>query len=183
MLLQRSALFCVCLFVAWVHLVESTEIWIDVPFVKQNENRCGAAVISMVVQYWSRENGSTTSFPSDPAVMERALYSDEAKGIYASDMERYFQDHGFQVFAFAAAWSDLEQHLSKGRPLIAAIAANGKGGPLHYVVVVGIDTQQGVLLINDPAERKLLKMKRSEWEKIWKPAGYWTLLAVPKNAN
>jgi ABC-type bacteriocin/lantibiotic exporter with double-glycine peptidase domain len=109
----------------------------------------------------------------------RDLYSQEARGIYASDMESYFQQHGFQAFAFAGEWSDLKQHLGKGRPLIVALKPN-RGSPLHYVVVAGLDTRQDFVLTNDPAQRKLLKQARVDFEKEWKAAGNWTLLAIPQ---
>jgi hypothetical protein len=52
-------------------------------------------------------------------------------------MERYFQQNGYLTFAFAGQWSDLKQHLEKGRPLIAALKP-GSLVPLHYVVVAGL---------------------------------------------
>jgi len=33
---------------------EQTAVWLDVPFVKQEKNGCGAASIAMVMQYWQR---------------------------------------------------------------------------------------------------------------------------------
>jgi hypothetical protein len=35
-------------------------------------------------------------------------------------------------------------------------------------------------MVNDPAQRKLLKQERSKFEKQWSAAGKWTLLAVPR---
>ena len=77
--------------------------------------------------------------------------------------------------------ADVKDHLAKGRPLIVALKPGR--GPLHYVVVAGVDWEQGVVLANDPAERKLLKSDRSSFEKEWKAAGNWTLLAVPQPAS
>src|SRR5437773_1517581 len=57
------------------------------------------------------------------------------------------------------------------------------GDAPHYVVVRGLDWQQDVVLKNDPAERKLLKQGRTDFEKEWKAAGYWTLLAVPRQGD
>jgi hypothetical protein len=48
------------------------------------------------------------------------------------------------------------------------------------VVVTGLDRQQELVLKHDPAERKLLKQHRSDFEKEWKATGNWTLLAVPE---
>jgi ABC-type bacteriocin/lantibiotic exporter with double-glycine peptidase domain len=94
-------------------------------------------------------------------------------------MVRYFQRNGYATFAFAGDWSDLKQHLEKGRPLIAALKP-GSMVPLHYVVVVGLDQERQLVLLNDPAQRKLLKEDRSRFEQEWKGAGRWTLLALPE---
>ena len=32
-------------------------VWLDVPFVRQEKNGCGAASIAMVMQYWQRQQG------------------------------------------------------------------------------------------------------------------------------
>jgi hypothetical protein len=47
-------------------------------------------------------------------------------------------------------------------------------------VVVGVDPEQGLVYLNDAAERKLLKQERSTFEKQWSAVGSWTLLALPK---
>lgn len=152
-------------------------VWLDVPFVKQEKNACGAAVIAMVMQYWQRQMQTPADDLPDPIQIQRAIYSDEAKGTYASEMEHYLKVHGFRTFAFRGELADLQQHLEKGRPLIVALKAGP--GALHYVVVTGIDSTSGVVIKNDPAERKLLKQTQSEFEKQWREAGNWTLLAVP----
>jgi ABC-type bacteriocin/lantibiotic exporter with double-glycine peptidase domain len=157
---------------------QESSVWLDIPFVKQQKNGCGAASIAMVMRYWQRQPGQSLLAPGSEQIL-RDLYSQEARGIYASEMEKYFQQHGFQTFAGAGAWSDLKQHLGKGRPLIVALKPS-RGAPLHYVVVAGLDLTRELVLTNDPAQRKLLKETRSEFEKDWKRAGNWTLLAVPQ---
>lgn len=157
---------------------EQPGLWLDVPFVKQEKNGCGAAVIAMVMQYWQRQQPGQSEIPS-PEQIQRALYSRRGRGIYASDLERYLQQHGFKTFAIRGEWTDLRQHLEKGRPLIVALRSGRDD--LHYVVVTGMDPQQGLVLKNDPAERKLVKQHRSDFESEWKAAGNWTLLAVPEH--
>src|SRR5262249_54369762 len=78
-----------------------TGIWIDVPFVKQEKDGCGAASIAMVMQYWLKQQGKPLTAGADAARIQRALYSRKARGIYASDLEHYLQKQGFQTFAFA----------------------------------------------------------------------------------
>jgi ABC-type bacteriocin/lantibiotic exporter with double-glycine peptidase domain len=152
-------------------------IWLDVPFVKQERDGCGAASVAMVMQYWRLRQGEALGEDASPAQIQRALYSAEAHGIYASQVERYFQQQGFQTFAFRGEWADLKEHLEKGRPLMVALKSEGSS--LHYVVVAGLDSDQGLVLVNDPARRKLLKQDRSSFEREWTAAGKWTLLALP----
>jgi predicted double-glycine peptidase len=157
-------------------------VWLDVPFVKQEKDGCGAASIAMVMQYWQRQRGQDANEDSDAAQIQRALYSNKAHGIYASDMERYFKEKGFRTFTIRGEWEDLKQHLDKGRPLIVAlkpVALKPAGsGPLHYVVVSGLE--QEIVMVNDPAQRRLLKQDRLRFEREWSAAGKWTLLALPQ---
>ena len=155
--------------------VEPQALRLDVPFVQQEKNGCGAAGIAMVMQYWQRqEHGPAVP---DAEAIQRTLYSRRARGIYASDLEVYLRQHGFRTFAIRGEWSDLEHNLEQGRPLIVALRSGRDD--LHYVVVTGMDREQEVVLKHDPARRPFLKQTRSEFEKEWKTAGNWTLLAVP----
>jgi ABC-type bacteriocin/lantibiotic exporter with double-glycine peptidase domain len=168
---------CLC---AVTLAAQNSGVWLDVPFIKQEKNGCGAASIAMVMQYWHKQPGGVQDKGSDPADIQRALYSSQAHGIYASDMERYFQEHGFRAYSFRGEWDDLRQHLTKGRPLIVALKPLPTESMLHYVVVAGLDSDQNVVLVNDAAQRKLLKMDRVSFLKEWHAVGNWTLLAVPQ---
>jgi uncharacterized protein YvpB len=156
----------------------SPSLWIDVPFVKQEKNGCGAASVAMVMQYWLKQQGRSSE-SVDATQIHRSLYVSSADGVYASAMESYFQKHGFRTFSFSGEWDDFRQHLEKGRPLIVALKPSGGDGSLHYVVVAGLDSEHGILLLNDPARRKLLKQDRASFEKQWSATGKWTLLALP----
>lgn len=168
---------CVC---GVLSAAVSAGVWLDVPFVKQQEkNDCGAASVAMVMQYWLKQQGRSASDSADASQIHRSLYIPGADGVYASAMELYFQEHGFRTFSFRGEWNDFGQHLQKGRPLIVALKPSGADSSLHYVVVAGLDTEQGILLLNDPARRKLLKQDRAGFEKQWSATGNWTLLALP----
>ncbi len=158
---------------------ERPDIRLDVPFVKQEKDGCGAASIAMVIQYWQRQQPGQPAIPSAEEI-QRALYSRRARGIYASDLEKYLQQHGFQTFAIRGEWTDLQHHLEKGRPLIVALKLGRDD--LHYVVVTGLDLQKEIVLTHDPAGRKLQQQYRSDFERQWQAAGNWTLLAVPAHA-
>ena len=155
---------------------ERAGVWLDVPFVSQEKNGCGAASIAMVMRYWQRQQSQPET--ADALEIQRELYSPRARGILASDLEQYLRHHGFRTFALKGEWQDLKHHLEQGRPLIVAL--NTGHGDLHYVVVTGLDWREDIVLKHDPAERKSLKQHHADFEREWKAAGNWTLLAVPE---
>jgi len=154
---------------------EPPGVWLDVPFVRQQKNGCGAATIAMVIEYWQRQQGQPATVSAEE--IQQTLYSRRARGIHASSLERYLREHGFRTFAIQGEWKDLKDHLEKGRPLIVALES--RRDELHYVVVTGMDWQRDLVLKHDPAARKLVKQHRSDFEREWQGAGNWTLLAVP----
>src|SRR5260370_22568885 len=145
---------CGVLFAAYL-----ASLGLDVPFVKQEKDGCGAASIAMVMQYWQQHGGPANPM-AEAARIQHALYPEATHGIYASDMEKYFQQNGYVTFTFSGEWADLRQHLEKGRPLIAPLKP-GSALPLHYVVVAGLDQGRQLVLLNAPAQRKLLKQDQS----------------------
>jgi ABC-type bacteriocin/lantibiotic exporter with double-glycine peptidase domain len=162
---------------------EATAIWIDVPFVAQSKDGCGSASIAMVIKYWEKKGGQGDPRSADPATIQAALFSSAAGGIPASRMQKYFQESGYRVFTFRGEWNDLQHHLELGRPLIVCLKASGPHGPLHYVVVVGIDSERGYVYLNDPAQSKLLRVSRQGFESEWSFTHHWTLLAVPRTGD
>lgn len=131
----------------------------------------------MVMDYWVAQAGAGRS-AGDVNSIQRELYSPREHGITAEQMQQYLREHGYQVFALNGAWSDLEEQLRKGRPLIVALKPRGQR-ELHYVVVDGIDPARGMITMNDPAERKLLTRERAGFEQEWSATRNWMLLAVP----
>ncbi|HEV2134827.1 MAG TPA: C39 family peptidase [Terracidiphilus sp.] len=159
---------------------DAVNIWLDVPFVRQQKDGCGAASISMVMQYWQQHQGLPASSDAAYDRIQGKLYSPRAHGIYASAMQSYFRQNGYRVFAFSGKWTDIERELRNGRPLIAALKPVAGSKELHYVVVVGLDQPDQLVLVNDPDQRKLLKEDQSTFGRDWKATGNWILLAVPE---
>ena len=155
-------------------------IWLDIPFVPQPAEGCGAASIAMIMEYWRGQGYRTEERASDVAYIQHLLFSPESHGIRASAVQDYFEKHGFQTYVFRGDRALLAQHLGRGRPLMVALKPAGKA-PLHYLVVAGLESEQDVILVNDPAQRKLLKVGLRDFEHEWQAAGNWTLLAVPRS--
>jgi ABC-type bacteriocin/lantibiotic exporter with double-glycine peptidase domain len=162
---------------------EKAGIWLDVPYVKQTEDGCGAAAISMLLQYWNAHGAGIDTERSDASAIQKQLYSGKVRGIHASDMESYLKESGFRVFPLNGDWKDLLEQLKQGRPLIASLQPDSAKTSLHYVVVTGIDWQNGAVFINDPARGKLLRVARGDFEKQWRPNRNWMLLALPEKAS
>jgi ABC-type bacteriocin/lantibiotic exporter with double-glycine peptidase domain len=158
-------------------------VWLEVPYVKQTEDGCGSAAIAMLLQYWSAHGTPVAPGRTDAATIQKQLYSRRARGIFAADMEQYLRESGFREFAVRGAWTDLREHLEKGRPLIVSIQPGGAKVPLHYVVVTGMDWEREAVFVNDPARGKLMRVERQEFEKEWEAARNWMLLAVPAAVN
>ena len=165
-------------------------VWLDVPFLRQSEEGCGAASIAMVMRYWEGHGGAPAGATADPEQIQKKLFSPKAHGIFASAMEKYLRESGFDVFALAGQWDDLREHLAKGRPLIVGLKPRQNKTALHYVVVVGLDgglnggedEKTPAVLINDPARGKLLRVERAEFEAEWSAVHHWMLLALPHAA-
>ena len=173
-----AAVVCLC---GVLLAAEPSGLWLDVPFVRQTREGCGAASIAMVMQYWLAQEGRKPEDAPDAETILRRLHSAQAHGIFASEMKKYLEQQGYRAFAFSGTWKDLEEHLRKGRPLIVALKPTANEKLLHYVVVAGLDN--GYVMFNDPADRKLAKLDRRSFEKQWSATDKWTLLAVPESGG
>lgn len=155
-------------------------VWLDVPFFQQQKNNsCGAAVLSMLMQYWEKQQHEPVSPRANQESIERQLDPRDI-GIENTDMAAYLKDSGFRVFTFTGHWPDLSKNLQKGRPLVVGVGPWGDKGPLHYLLVVGVDWEHDFVFVNDPAQRKLFRITRERFMAEWRVTGDWTLLAVPK---
>lgn len=154
--------------------------WLNVPYVRQPKEGCGAACIVMVLKYWAQKDPEFhCAVPSVDAV-QSLLFSKPDHGIRAGDMASYLRSKGMRVFTFRGGWDELSEHLSKGRPLIVCLREGGAlDRTLHYVVVTGIDSTRGLVLLNDPAAKRQGMVRRASFEKKWRGENNWTLLALP----
>ena len=168
-------LFCLCT----IPVAAESAIWLDVPFVAQPHEGCGAASIAMILDYWRGQGFTSAQQAAEVGDIQRALFSARDHGIRASVVRDYFQTNGFRTFVFHGDRELLAHHVARGRPLMVSVRPTASRS-LHYVVVAGIEQDEEVILVNDPAQRKLLKVRLRDFEREWKATGNWTLLAVPE---
>lgn len=171
--------FC-CMFTPGLLLWASVTGWLDVPYVRQLEEGCGAASIAMVMQYWSAQGASVDRGAAEEEAVYRALAPAPGVGSSGQSLKRYLEGHGFEAYLFDGEVSDLQHHLDKGRPVIVCLAPRGLKAQLHYVVVVGLTAK--AVMLHDPVRGKLTAEDRGSFERQWKATGDWALLAVPWSA-
>ena len=68
------------------------------------------------------------------------------------------------MFTLRGQWADVEEHLAKGRPIIAGLKAR-RTKPVHFVVVPGASS--GFVWLNDPTRKKPSRLERAKFEKQW----------------
>jgi hypothetical protein len=153
-------------------------IWLDIPFVHQTADGCGAASLAMIIEYWRTQGYRTDAQVPDVGDIQHLLFSPEDHGIRASVVRDYLEQHGFRTYVFHGDPGLLRHHIARGRPLMVTLKPAVRA-PLHYLVIAGLEPDEGVILVNDPAERKLVKRSLRDFEREWQAAGNWTLLAVP----
>jgi predicted double-glycine peptidase len=160
----------------------TAEVRLEVPFIRQDKDGCGAAAAAMVMRYWSAHGAKVSEQGSDPEVIRARLHSPSARGIYGTELQRYLEGQGFQAFVVNTTLADLEHHLSRGRPLITAIRPRGSRD-FHYVVVTGYDGGAGEVILHDSARGAWIREKTAKFDRLWRATGHWTLLALPRTVS
>jgi len=143
---------------------------LQVPFVPQEKDTCGAASLAMVLRYWDQNVGHDE--------IASQLLSPHLAGILGSKLEGFARARGLQAVAYEGDLAQLRAFVDKGRPLIVAWKLGR--GRFHNVVVVGHEDGSGALIVHDPADGAGRRVKADLFEKRWAGAGHWTLLVLPR---
>jgi tetratricopeptide (TPR) repeat protein len=153
-------------------LLLASAVQLEVPFVRQEKDTCGAAALAMVMGYWGRE--------VEHREIAEALVESELRGIRGSRLAEFARGRGLEAIAFAGDMVILRDHLARGRPLVVALDAGR--GRLHDVVVVGFDDERAEAIVHDPAKGKDRRVGAGELDRKWAKSGRWALLCTPKDS-
>jgi ABC-type bacteriocin/lantibiotic exporter with double-glycine peptidase domain len=148
---------------------QSQNVQLEVPAIKQPYMRCLVASVSMVLKYWGRE------VSPDAIGGQVPVYRDGTAG---KDLAKFVESLGFHGFLIQPSFDDLLEHLTKRRPLIIALPA--QGAVRHAMVFVGFDLTAGTVSLNDPASGKRITDNLVSFRKRWEEGKRWTFLIVPK---
>jgi hypothetical protein len=165
---------------------------IDVPFRSQRSESadiagriCSPTSLSMVLAYRG------VDVPTR-AVCDRAL--DQAHGIYGNwpcNVQAAFSYGVPGYLTRFACWTDVEDMIAAGQPIIASIAAKEgelRGAPYkktdgHLLVVTGFD-DKGDVCVNDPAATDAKSGQttyaRADMQKVWLDRGGTAYVLLPR---
>ena len=143
---------------------------LEVPYVPQQKDTCGAAALSMVLQYYG-----VAVFHDEVA---GELRKPELRGIAGSALAGFAAARGMTAVAHAGDIDHLRDHVGKGRPMIVAWAMGR--GRYHDVVVVDFDEARDRVIVHDPARGASRAVQMDTFRRRWAGAGYWTLLVAPR---
>lgn len=142
---------------------------LDVPYIHQQKDTCGAAALAMVLQYW----GVAATHDE----VARELLQPELHGIAGSRLAAFAAARGMTAIAHAGDVDHLREFVGKGRPMIVAWAMGH--GRHHDVVVTGFDDDGTHVIVHDPARGPARRVALETFRRRWAGAGYWTLLIAP----
>jgi ABC-type bacteriocin/lantibiotic exporter with double-glycine peptidase domain len=149
---------------------------LNVPLVRQEHERsCGFAAASMLFQYYDQPVGE-----ADRELLLREPES--ADGVTGRALQGLLERNGFRAQVFAGELFDgtsprgVLYHLRRGRPLVAMLSVDGPRR--HYVVVSGLDTLNGIVVIVDPA-KGVVACRAHAFLDLWEQGNRFALLAVP----
>lgn len=140
---------------------------LDVPFLPQDVLLCGGAAAAMVLRYWGDDQVRPREFAS--------LVRPAEGGIRAGELVDALRARGWQAHPFRGEPSLLAEHVERGRPVVALIAAGEDA--FHYVVVLAWTPD--AVVVHDPAEGPFRTLPVGEFRRRWAAGGEWSLLVLP----
>ncbi|MCP4379779.1 MAG: hypothetical protein GY794_26885 [bacterium] len=163
------------------------------PVAQSQECQCGYAALASVALYYQISPEQLTGDSFKKAFGER--------GLSAKDLKAFAQALGLIGFGYKGDIENLKGNLRKKRPVLVLLgesprianwpsyawaeetAARPVGGP-HWVVVVGINTRTGEIIIQDPLRGRLVMSSDAflkSWEKKSCVAVVMGIRAPPQN--
>jgi hypothetical protein len=144
---------------------------IDVPYLPQTDALCGGAAAAMVFRYWGEAHADAQDFA--PLVDRRA------GGIANGVLTTAVSTRGWRTERVDGTLTAIGARLHDGQPVIVLLP--DRGDRYHYVVVTGAD--EDAILVHDPAWGPSRTIRAPDFERMWRAAGYWSLVILPPPAG
>jgi len=135
---------------------------LDVPFLEQPVDRCGAASAAMVAQYYGRA--------LDQAELDRFALIPALAGTTPELLVEGVERQGWQAEVVRGDTSSLAAYLSSGAPVIVMLGPAGADPRGHFVVATGWDPNRQALRVHS-GQSKNRWIKYAGWYPRWEAAG------------
>jgi hypothetical protein len=144
---------------------------IDVPYLPQTDALCGGAAAAMVFRYWGEAHADAQEFA--PLVDRRA------GGIANGVLTAAVSTRGWRTERVDGTLTAIGARLHDRQPVIVLLP--DRGDRYHYVVVTGANEE--AVVVHDPAWGPSRSIRAPDFERMWKAAGYWSLVILPPPAD
>lgn len=143
---------------------------VNVPFVKQSDNHCGPATLSMVLQFWG-DSAELTN-------LSKQIYTDSAQGTFQTDMISAARRRGY-IAVPIRGYHSLINEVSAGHPVIVFENLGLSWFPQwHYAVVYGFDLDKQRLNLHSGPDQNITQNMK-DFERDWMLGDYWGLVILP----
>lgn len=140
---------------------------LDVSYMPQTETLGGGAALAMVFRYWGDAAANANEFAR--------LAGHEGEGIEADSLVAVVRARKWSAFPMVAKSENVQDHLSRGRPVVALIDAGSK--VRHFVVLLA--WANGSVILHDPAVGPFRAVSERDFDRDWGVSGRWALLVLP----
>ncbi|HEX5012436.1 MAG TPA: cysteine peptidase family C39 domain-containing protein [Planctomycetota bacterium] len=153
--------------------LSSQAVVLQTPLTQQDEMYdCGLAAISALCGYYHVE------IPASERAQLAQLASSK-EGLSGTELVAALERCGMEVYLFEGTLKDgptsLEHNIVAHRPMLVMTEIAGNH---HYGLVVGIDPNDGSVVIVDPALGRIV-MPAADFERRWALTKHFTMLAMP----
>jgi len=131
-------------------------VYLNVPYVKQDENYCGPASLAMVLKYYGQDVNQVE--------LGQGIVGED--GVSTTDLLQKAIDLGFNAEAYSCPIENLFYYVSQNIPVMVRIV-NNAGTNGHFVIVIGYDIDSKMIYVNDPGIYKNTELSFSEFKNIW----------------
>ena len=145
----------------------------NVPFIPQEESRCGPAALAMALNFW----GGKVSEEE----VAKETFLPALRGALISDLRAFSECKGFRATSYSSSPDDLRFRISKNEPLILLLdLGRGSYQKPHYILAIGFHEGKDVLIAHSGRkENQVIPYDKliSQWAKM----NYLALLVVPQD--
>ncbi len=141
------------------------------PFYPQQKYHCGPAALATVINHYQSE--------TNPEQLVPLVYTPGLKGSLQAEMLTGARSFGRLAVELDGQLDSLLREVAAGNPVL--VLQNLGFGFLpywHYAVVIGYDLPNQQIILRSGQEQRLVRSFRV-FERTWKRAGYWSMLAAP----